>query len=145
MDNLSTLPEKTIQKIKNLLPINLKTKLPLEIKVVLINPESSKKFNLVYLGQNKPTNVLSFKYSPEYGEILICPEIVKKEAKRQGNTQAFQMTWMIAHGMIHLAGVHHEESKSVAEKSKRVERKILVHLNPKSEVRNPKQTLNPKP
>ena len=68
------------------------------------------------------------KHIETYGEILTCPEVIKREAKEQGNTQEFQMTWMIVHGMIHLAGVHHEKSSIAEKKVGEIERKILSKL-----------------
>ena len=67
-------------------------------------------------------------YSPDYGEILICKDVVKKEAKLAGNTQLFQMTWMIAHGILHLAGVHHEKSVATAKRFSRLEKQILGNM-----------------
>ena len=84
--------------------------------------------NREYREKDKPTNVLSFFYSKEYGEILVCPEIIVREAKEQGNTQEFQMTWMIVHGMLHLAGVHHEKSARAEKEVEKMERKILKKL-----------------
>ena len=117
-----------VNKIRTLFPKNLSYKLPREIGVVLLKPEESVRLNKIYRNKKEATNVLSFNYSPDYGEILICPEIVKKEAKERGNTQAFQMTWMIVHGMIHLAGLHHESSIYAAQKTPVLERSILAKL-----------------
>mgnify|MGYP003394811471 FL=1 len=120
------MPSGIASKIRHVLPKNILAKLPQEIGVVLINTHTSQKLNLIYRGKNKPTNVLSFFYNYEYGEILICPEIVKKEAKKQGNSQEYQMTWMVLHGMLHLAGVHHEQSRVQARRFFELEKKILI-------------------
>lgn len=146
------MPEKIVSKIKKVMPKGLAKKLPQEIGVVLINSQESRKLNLIYRNKNKPTNVLSFfyphtkrglrslrgkkshprygvgVYGPEYGEILICPQIVKKETKATGNTQPFQMTSMILHGMIHLAGVHHEKSPADFRRFSKLENGLLKVL-----------------
>ena len=150
-----------VNKIKALLPKSLSSKLPREIGVVLLKPDESARLNLIYRNKNKATNILSFYYGPNYGEILICSEIVKKEAKEQdnlpphlksvynlfcdnknigsklslrgkevynrcGGEQVFQMTWMIAHGMLHLAGLHHESSGKDLVKFERLEKELLA-------------------
>ncbi|TSD04701.1 MAG: hypothetical protein Greene071436_79, partial [Parcubacteria group bacterium Greene0714_36] len=54
-----------------------------------------------------------------------CPAIIRAEAKTQNNSFEYQMTWMIVHGMIHLSGLHHEESKVAEKKFSRIEHKVL--------------------
>ena len=117
-----------VQKIQRLMAPALRKKLPKTMAVVLIDAKKSATLNAVYRGKRKATNVLSFRYDDTYGEILVCPAIIRKEAKEQGNAQAFQMTWMIVHGMLHLAGVHHEESAHTERRAKSIEENILRKL-----------------
>ena len=129
--------DRIVSKIKKLLSSSVSKKLPGEIKVVFLSPREARKLNFIYRGKSKPANVLSFFYSSEYGEILICQEIVKKEAKEQGNSQDFQMTWMIAHGILHLAGVHHDEGSRVqAYRFFEFEKKILAKFFKKARNHN---------
>ena len=118
----------TVTKIQRLMAPALRKKLPKTVAVVLIDAKKSATLNAVYHGKRKATNVLSFRYDDTYGEILICPAIIRKEAKEQGNAQAFQMTWMIVHGMLHLAGVHHEKSARTERRAKSIEENILRKL-----------------
>ena len=103
-------------------------KLPKKVSVVLVGSKQAQFFNLKYKKKNKPTNVLSFLYGKDYGEVLICPEVVKEEAKAQGNSYKYQMTWMILHGILHLAGMHHERSRSAAGRVEKLEEKILSKI-----------------
>jgi len=131
LDNIRLFKRMSFYSIRNFvkeLPVNLRKKLPVEIKLIEIPTAESRKLNKIYRGKNKPTNVLSFKYSRDYGEILLCPAVIKKEAKSQGNTYKYQFTWMVLHGMIHLAGVHHEESQYSAIRAARLEQKILIKI-----------------
>ena len=130
--------EKTVSKIKSLLSKSLAKRLPDDIKVVLIDRLESERLNFIYKEKRKPTNVLSFCYPQlapgekknrkSYGEILICPDIVKKEAFKQGNSQTFQMTWMILHGILHLSGIHHEQSRAESRRFVRLEQKIMENF-----------------
>lgn len=125
-----------IKKTKKILPKKIFSKLPQEIGVVLLSAEESAKLNSIYRNKRKATDVLSFYYNPNYGEILICPKIVKEEAAQQRNPQDFHMTWMIVHGILHLAGVHHEDSLDQERRFLRIERDILGKLKVLRQSRN---------
>ena len=116
------------RKIKRVFPAILKKRLPAKFNVIRINEKESQRLNSFYHKKNKPTNVLSFRYSNDYGEILLCPQIIRREAKAAGNPHKYQMTWYILHGMIHLAGMHHETSARVAERIAKLEASILSRL-----------------
>lgn len=116
------------KKISVLFPTSICRRLPKDIAVIEISLPESEKLNLIYRGKRRPTNVLSFRYDSAYGEILICPDVIRKEAKKQGNSYRFQMTWMIVHGILHLAGVHHERSLQQARRVEKIEEQILGQL-----------------
>ena len=118
-------------KIVNNLPLTIQKRLPKEIAVIAVSEQESLKLNRRYRNKRKPTNVLSFRYDDTYGEILVCPAVILYEAKKQGNTQVFQMTWMVLHGMLHLAGLHHERSRVIGEKVERIEQEVLAAFSEK--------------
>ena len=113
------------------LPLAIRKRLPKEITVIAVSPKESLRLNRRYRHKRKPADVLSFLYGREYGEIILCPAVIKKDAKKQGNTQVFQMTWMVVHGMLHLSGLHHERSRIITEKGERIEQEILSVLEKK--------------
>ena len=130
-------PELLYKKIKRVFPQNLKQKLPKIVRIVLIDTETSRSINARFRKKRKPSNVLSFRYDSAYGEILLCAPIIRKEAYEKDNSYAFQMTWMIVHGMIHLSGLHHERSAVFEQRVMRLEQKILdmlVERNGKKQV-----------
>ena len=98
-----------------------------DVHVIFVAPGESAKLNLRYRKKNKPTNVLSFDYGNE-GEIIVCPHIVKKEARAAGHSVQFQTAWMIIHGLVHLAGVHHESSPRMSHRAEVLEEKVLYEL-----------------
>lgn len=114
-----------VKKIIASFPKRLKKQLPKEAAVIKISEARSRALHRTYFKKDTPTNVLSFRYGPNHGEILVCPALIKREAKRDGNSYHYQMTWMMVHGMLHLAGVHHEKSKSAAQKFEALEAKII--------------------
>ena len=112
--------------------------MPDEIKVVTISIAQTERLNRVYRKKDKPTNVLSLRYGNDYAEILVCPSVIRREAKERGHTYEYQMTWMVVHGMLHVAGMHHEKSRKIAAIMERLEKKILTRIfgvvkNPKSQ------------
>jgi probable rRNA maturation factor len=112
------------------LPRTIRRKLPRTIRVVPVSSSLSWALNRRYRKKNAPANTLSFRYGPAYGEILLCPTLIRREAKARGNSIRYQMTWMVIHGMLHLAGMHHERSAITAKKVERLERTILDQLFP---------------
>ena len=123
---------KTINKIfgvslKQILrKVNLviqKNKAVSEIGLVFVSAKKIQELNKTYRGQDKPTNVLSF----EGGDIVICPEVAKAEAKESGFTQKYWMTHLVVHGILHLAGYGHERPRDILDMEK-AEREALVLL-----------------
>ena len=117
-----------LKDIVKYLPADIKKRLPKEIAVIAVSEQESLKLNRRYRNKRKPTNVLSFRYDDTYGEILVCQAVIHYEAKKQGNTQVFQMTWMVLHGMLHLAGLHHEKSEAMARKITHIEDAVLQKI-----------------
>ena len=117
-----------VKKITCFLPHTLGKHVPLNIVIIEANPQESLRLNLAYRKNNKPANVLSFYYSADYGEIIVCPVLIRKEAKKEGCSCSFQMTRMIVHGILHLAGLHHEKSRYAEKKTDHLEHIILTKL-----------------
>ena len=112
--------KKILRKVNLVIP---KNKAVPEISLVFVSAKKIKELNKTYRGKDKPTNVLSF----AGGDIVICPEVVKVEAKKSGFTQKYWMTHLVVHGILHLAGYDHERPRDILEMEK-VEREALVLL-----------------
>ncbi len=102
-----------------------KEKKKLDISVALARSFEIKKLNKKYRKKNKITDVLSFLYDGS-GEIIICPEQVKKNAEKFGTTFKKELSRIMIHGVLHLLGEEHEVSKKM---SKKMERKEKYYLN----------------
>src|SRR5947207_3439709 len=82
------------------------------LSIAFISPAKSREINKKYRGKNKPTNVLSFPFGKNEGEILLCREVIKKEAKEirknkktDGRTYREWEGFLVIHGMLHLKGM----------------------------------------
>jgi probable rRNA maturation factor len=91
-----------------------------EIAVRVVASRESRKLNRLWRGKDQPTNVLSFP-APErsmrgkpkdfrapLGDLVICAQVVKREAIRDGKPIADHWAHMVVHGTLHLAGYDHE-------------------------------------
>src|SRR5579871_87220 len=105
---------------------------PAAITVRFAGTAEVRELNGTFRGQRKPTNVLSFSY-PEppaadaarphrrpragrrprpaviHGDIVLCPQVVHREARIQGKSAAAHYAHMVVHGALHLQGYDHDD------------------------------------
>ncbi len=83
INNLSGVPVRKdfLKRVARKVLEDKKTKCQ-DLSIVLVKPEKIKELNKKYRKKNRPTDVLSFKYNDNSGEIVICPEEVKKKRRK---------------------------------------------------------------
>ena len=81
-----------------------------DLSIAFVSPKKSQKINNTYRKINKPTNILSFALSENSGEIILCPVVIKKEAKNFGKTFDQFLGFLVIHGMLHLKGFEHSST-----------------------------------
>lgn len=89
-----------------------------EISVALVEKDEILKLNEEYRKVASATDVLSFLYdlTPMIsGEIIICPEYVKEQAKEFKVSFEKEFIMLLIHGTLHLLGYDHEISSEEAE------------------------------
>ena len=86
------------------------------LSIACVDEETSKRINKKYRGKNKPTNILSFSLHKNVGEIILCPTIIKKEAKNFNRTFSKFLGFLVIHGMLHLKGFEHSSTMEILEK-----------------------------
>jgi len=96
------------------------------VSVVFVTATVSKKFNFKYRNKARATNVLSFTSNEkeELGDIIICPQIAKKEAKSIGVGFGWWIGYLFVHGMLHLLGYDHQSTKE-EQKMEAMAKKVL--------------------
>jgi probable rRNA maturation factor len=78
------------------------------------------KLNHDFRGKNKPTNVLSFPGDGEYqGDIILARETVFQEATAQKKPPLHHALHLVAHGVLHLLGYDHMNSKDATKMESR--------------------------
>jgi probable rRNA maturation factor len=110
-----------------------------ELTVRIVTPEESQALNRDYRGKDKPTNVLSFAFEnppglvdlgealPYLGDLVICAEVVAREAAEQHKPLEAHWAHMIVHGTLHLQGYDHLHDDE-AEEMEALEREIMQGL-----------------
>jgi len=105
-----------------------------EMTIRISDAQESQQLNSEYRSKDKPTNVLSFEFEapsgidlPLIGDLVICPEIVKKESIEQEKTFHNHFAHMVVHGCLHLLGFDHIDNDE-ANEMESLEKQILAGL-----------------
>jgi len=85
----------------------------MQIGVSLVDNKKIRALNKKYLGRDYATDVLSFNYSDgvsgDYlGDIAVSVEKAREQAQSYGNTYEQEIADLVAHGVLHLLGIHHK-------------------------------------
>ena len=86
------------------------------LSIACVDEKTSQKLNKKYRQKNKPTNILSFPLKKDMGEIILCPDVIKREAKNFNKTFPKFMGFLVIHGMLHLKGFEHSSTMEKEEK-----------------------------
>lgn len=86
-----------------------------EVTIRVVDEAESQQLNFDYREKDKPTNVLSFPFQqppgieelPLLGDLVICAQVVEREATEQNKPLAAHWAHMVVHGCLHLLGFDH--------------------------------------
>lgn len=105
-----------------------------EMTVRIVDEAESHELNLTYRGKDRPTNVLSFPFEcpdevelPLLGDLVICRQVVEREASEQEKPLMVHWAHMVVHGSLHLLGYDHIEDDE-AEEMESLETQIMQGL-----------------
>lgn len=105
-----------------------------EMTVRIVDEAESHALNLNYRGKDRPTNVLSFPFEcpdevelPLLGDLVICRQVVEREAQEQDKPLMAHWAHMVVHGSLHLLGYDHIEDDE-AEEMESLETQIMTGL-----------------
>lgn len=89
----------------------------------LVSLDTIHKINKEYRNIDRPTDVISFAFEDEFigenkiirvqgmprnlGEIIICVDKCKEQAKEFGHSEDREMSFLFTHGLLHLLGYDH--------------------------------------
>jgi len=103
-----------------------------ELGVCVVGAAESARLNARFRGRDRPTNVLSFpaaalpapRARPPLGELVICPRVLRAEARAQRKTLRAHWAHLVVHGALHLVGYDHERAAD----ARRMERREVTVL-----------------
>ncbi|MDV6315476.1 rRNA maturation RNase YbeY [Idiomarina sp. HP20-50] len=105
-----------------------------ELTVRVVAIDEAQELNLEFRSKDYATNVLSFPFNSPVelpiillGDLVICQNVVEREAKEQQKSAIAHWTHMVIHGTLHLLGYDHIEENE-AEEMEQIERNILADL-----------------
>ncbi|MFZ7172476.1 rRNA maturation RNase YbeY [Avibacterium volantium] len=105
-----------------------------EITIRVVDEAESQSLNATYRGKDYPTNVLSFPFEcpeevelPLLGDLVVCRQVVEREAQEQGKPLMAHWAHMVVHGCLHLLGYDHIEDAE-AEEMESLETEIMQDL-----------------
>tara|TARA_B110000503_G_C7137139_1_gene409311 strand:+ start:304 stop:792 length:489 start_codon:yes stop_codon:yes gene_type:complete len=141
MENASSSPNVPDEKLVHqwvyaaLAEINTGGKDDLELSVRVVDEEESADLNQRYRHKQGATNVLSFPADlpdslqlPLLGDLVICAQIVEREARQQDKSLDAHWAHMLIHGSLHLMGYDHIDDRDT-EEMELLETKIITSLN----------------
>ena len=96
------IPKLPIEKIKN--EILGKR---YELSIVFVGEKRAKDLNKKYRKKDYTPSTLSFPISKSLGEIIICPNIAKRKAKKERLSEKKYIGFLLIHSMLHLQGKQH--------------------------------------
>ncbi|MCX6792405.1 MAG: rRNA maturation RNase YbeY [Candidatus Falkowbacteria bacterium] len=92
------------------------------VSVVIVGDAAMQKLNKLYRSKNKPTDVLSFSEADSQfpdntfiGEIVIDWLQIKRQAKILKHSAAWELAFIVIHGMLHLIGYEDETKRGALE------------------------------
>jgi len=96
---------------------------PVEVSLVFTSNDAIQKLNATYRGINAPTDVLSFPQgvsdgATEFvlppgqpvhlGDVVVSVEKAREQAREYGHSISRELSYLTAHGVLHLLGYDHE-------------------------------------
>ena len=109
---------------------------PAELTIRFVDAEEGRNLNREYRGKDYATNVLTFSYNegedvdpdaPTQADIILCTDVLEKEAAEQKKTVEQHTAHLIVHGVLHAQGYDHMDDEEAAE-MEGIETEILAGL-----------------
>jgi probable rRNA maturation factor len=105
------------------------------LSITFVGSAVISELNRRYLGHRGPTDVISFalgrqgRRGPVVGDIYICPEIARANARRQGVSSQEELLRLVVHGTLHALGYDHPEGSTRTDSSMwRKQERILARV-----------------
>lgn len=104
-----------------------------QIGLVLLTETQARIYNRDYRHKDYATNILSFETDLSqpnttlYGDLIICPQVVLREAIEQDKSPEAHFAHLAIHGTLHLMGYDHQDDEQ-AHIMENLERRFMAEL-----------------
>ncbi|MBM5790011.1 rRNA maturation RNase YbeY [Candidatus Parcubacteria bacterium] len=98
-----------------------------DVSIAFVSPLEIRRANRMYRGKDSVTDVLSFALDDGTGELLLCYEQARRQAREVGHSAREEVSFLIVHGLLHLFGYDHERP-SDARKMFAMQERILQNI-----------------
>ena len=110
-----------------------------DVHVSVVDDRTIRRLNARYLRSRKTTDVLAFDLrapgpSRLIGEVIVCAETARRQARRVGVSVALELDLLVVHGILHLAGWDDHEPREARLMHER-EREILAEAGRRAPLR----------
>jgi probable rRNA maturation factor len=88
------------------------------LSITLVGRATMTALNRRYLGHHGATDVISFglgragRRGPVVGDVYICPEVARDNARRQGVSAQEELLRLVVHGTLHVLGYNHPATET---------------------------------
>lgn len=97
------------------------------VSVAVVDDAAMRRLNKLYRQVNDVTDVLSFPYGRDGGEVVLCYPQAKRQARLKQTPLRRELNWLTVHGFLHLLGYDHERPRD-AQIMRPLEQKILAYV-----------------
>lgn len=111
----------------------------LDVSILLTNDDQIHQLNRDYRHKDKPTDVLAFAQregelaelaGEMLGDVVISVETARVQARARGATTLDEVTFLLAHGLLHLLGWDHETAAKDLRMRAETERLLALATKP---------------
>ena len=100
-----------------------------ELSILFVGADHIRRLNARYAGDDYSTDVLAFPMTEDdedddplmVGDVVVCPEVARKNATKAGTTLGRELQTLVVHGTLHLLGYDHQNDAQRAAMDKRTD------------------------
>ena len=105
----------------------------IEVNVIFVDEKEILRVNKSFLNHHYVTDVISFNHEKPpfetdepwaFGDIFVCYQVARKNAKAFGHTYLQEMMMYVTHGALHLSGMDDHDPQDRAEMDRQAEKII---------------------
>ncbi len=135
------LSRRELQRVARVVVAGIGRKRKTHVSVAFVSSTDIRRLNRVYRGKYYVADVLAFTLprGESAGEVLICYEKARKQAKEEGHATKTEVFILLVHGLLHVFGEDHEtrrDAKRMFSLQTRMLGRLGIDWHPVTNIRN---------